>query len=156
MLGINLFAQLVAAAEPLPGQEFAEVGPEWNRRKESERRILAGVVAGRRPAGLDRTFVDRLEALARRNERTVLVELHRELAARHALDVLAEAHARRAEMWECAGEGALHLPSDLVLGIGAGGQRRKAQGGQAQNGCSQQPPLQQASRHVAVLPFIVL
>ena len=98
VLGVDLVAQLVAAAEPLPGQELAEARAERHRGEEGERRILAGVVAGRRPARLDRALGDRIEALERRDERARLEELDLELAAGHALDVLGEAHARRSEM----------------------------------------------------------
>ena len=147
MLGVDLLPQLVAAAEPLPGYELSERRAERHRREEGERGILAGVIAGRRPARLDRSLGDRIEALERRNERTGLEEFHLELAAGHAIDVLGEAHPRRAKVRERAGKGTLHLPTHLVLGVGGGDHEREGQGGYTQD-----PKLQQASRHLAVLP----
>src|SRR6185503_17099588 len=98
MLGVNLVAQLVAAAVPFPGQELADARAERHGRKESQRRVLAGVVAGRRPARLDRSLGNRVETLERRNERAGLEELDLELAAGHALEILAETHTRWTKM----------------------------------------------------------
>jgi hypothetical protein len=113
VLGVDFLAQLVAAAEPLPGQELAGVRAERHGGEERERGVLARVIAGRRPAGLDRSLGHRIEALKRRNKRIGLEELDAELASGHALDVLAEAHAGRPEVRQRAREGALHLPLDL-------------------------------------------
>ena len=128
MLGVDLVAQLVAAAEPFPGQELAEAGAERHRGEEGQRGIFAGVIAGRRPARLDRSFGDRIEALERRNERAGLEELHLELAAGHALDVLGEAHPGRAKVRERAAEGALHLPVDFGRFLRNGGGDRRGEG----------------------------
>ena len=82
VLGVDLVAQLVAAAEPFPGEEFAEAGAERHGGEEGERRILAGMIAGRRPARFDRSLGDRIEALERRNQRARLEELDLEPARR--------------------------------------------------------------------------
>jgi len=147
MLGVDLIAQLVAAAEPLPGQELTDVGAERHRGEEGERGILAGVIAGRRPAGLDRALGDRIEALEGGNECTRLEELHLELATGHALDVLHEAHTRGAEMRERTTERTLHFPAHLVLGAGRGGHQHERGGRRAHDSRSKQ-----AFRHMAVLP----
>ena len=147
VLGVDLLAQLVAAAEPFPGQELAEARPERHRGEEGERRILAGVIAGRRPARLDRALGHRVEALERRDQRARLEELDLELAAGHALDVLGEAHAGRTKVRKRAAERALHLPAHPFLGIRRGEHEREGQGGYAQDSQVQQP-----FRHVTVLP----
>ena len=115
VLGVDLVAQLVAAAEPLPAEELADRRPERHRGEEGERRILAGVVARRRPARFDGAFRHRVEAFQRRDQRTRLVELDLELAAAQPLDVLGEAHRRGADMRQLGAERALHLPAHLVL-----------------------------------------
>src|SRR5262245_44854761 len=76
MLCIDLLSQLIAAAVPLPGKELTDVRTEGHSGEKGERRIFAGMIAGRRPAGLDRSLGDRIEALERWNERSRLVELH--------------------------------------------------------------------------------
>ena len=147
VLGVDLVAQLVAAAEPLPGQELADVGAERHRREEGERGILAGVVAGRRPARLYRALGDRIEAFQRRHDGAGLEELHLELAPGHALDVLGEAHGRWAEVGERAGECARHFPAHAILGIGRGGHQHERGGRRAHDS-----RFEQAFRHMAVLP----
>ena len=129
VLGVDLVAQLVAAAEPLPAEELADRRAERHRGEEGERRILAGVVARRRPARFDRALGHRVEALQRRDQRAGLVELDLELAARQPLDILREAHGRGAEMRQLAAERALHLPADFFLRVGICGHRREGQGG---------------------------
>ena len=151
MLGVDLIAQLVAATEPLPRQKLAHARAKRHGGEECERGILAGVIAGRRPARLDRSLGDRIEALERRNERAGFEELDLEFAARHALEVLGEAHAGRAKMRKRAAERALHFPADLVLGVGGGRHHCQRQGR-----CAQHTQLEQAFRHVALLPIMVV
>src|SRR4029453_12257065 len=98
--------------------ELAKGRTERHCREEGQRWIFARVIAGRGPAGFDRSLGDRIEALQGRNECAGLEEFHFEFAAGHALEVFAEAHPRGPEMRERATEGALHLPADLVLGAG--------------------------------------
>jgi hypothetical protein len=98
VLGVDLLAQLVAATEPLPGQELAEVRAEWHGGEERQRGIFAGVISRRGPTGFDGSLGDRVEALQRRYQRTGLVELDLELSAGHALDVLGEANTGRAKV----------------------------------------------------------
>src|SRR5258705_12358421 len=47
VLDVDLIAQLVAAAEPLPAEKLAEGRAERHGGEEGERGVLAGVVAGR-------------------------------------------------------------------------------------------------------------
>src|SRR5262249_30769444 len=129
VLGINFCPQLIAAAEPFPRQELTEPGAEWHRGEEGESGILAGVVAGRGPARLDRTLGDGVEALERRDQGAGLVGIHLEFAAGHALDVLGKAHAGRTEMRERATERTLHLPAHALLGVRRGKYECKGQGG---------------------------
>ena len=134
VLGVDLVPQLVAAAVPLPGQELADTRAERHRGEECRRGIFTGVIARRRPARLDRSLGDRIEALERGNQRAGLEELDFELASGHALDVLREAHTGRAKVRERAAEGALHLPADSFLGAG-----RRGQHGDGQGRCGQDP-----------------
>ena len=134
VLGVDLVAQLVAAAEPLPAEELADRRPERHRGEEGERRILAGVVARRRPARFDGALRHRVEAFQRRDQRARLVELDLELAGGQPLDVLGKAHRRGADMRQLAAEGALHLPAHLVLRL-----RRKSDHGSGHgDGCRHQ------------------
>jgi len=147
MLGIDLVAQLVAAAVPLPGQKFAEARAERHRGEERERGVLAGMIAGRGPARFDRTLGDRVEALERRDERARLEELYFEPARRHALDVLGEAHSGSTEMRELASERALHLPAHAFLGGCISDSRREAQGRDAQRRRCYQRQFRHTDRH---------
>ena len=142
VLGVNLFAELVAAAIPFPGQELAEVRPERHGREEGQGWVFAGVVARRGPARFDGALGDRLETLERRDQSARLVKLDVELAARHALDILGETDARGAKVGERTRERALHLPAHALLRGSIANDGRSGQDGQAR-----EPYLEQAFRH---------
>ena len=63
VFGIDLIAQLVAAAKPFPGQKFAKARTERHGGEEGQRGIFARVIAGRRPARFNRSLGDGIEAL---------------------------------------------------------------------------------------------
>ncbi len=132
-LGIFLVADGITAPVPLPGQELAYLRTERHGGEERDARAeLAGVVAGRGPAGLDRALGGRVEALERRHQRTGLVELDLELAVGKTLDIFGETRSRCPQMRKRATKRALHLPLHAALRIGIGGRQRHSQGGAAQ------------------------
>ena len=127
MLCVDLLAQLVATAEPFPGQELAETRAERHCGEERERRVLAGVIARRRPARFDRALGHRVEALERRDQGAGLEELHFELTSRHAFNVFGKAHPGSAKMRELTGEGTLHFPANALLCMSIGYSRCEAE-----------------------------
>ena len=113
---VELLAQLVAAAVPLPGLELAERGPERHRGEERNRTAEhVGVVAGGRPACIDRALGDRLELLRSRHERPRFVELDLEVAPGHLRYALGERDTSGTEHRDLGPEGARHLPADALL-----------------------------------------
>ena len=134
VLGVDLVAELVAAPEPLPGEELTDLGAERHGGEERQGGVLAGVVAGRGPARLDRALGDRVEALERGDQRARLEELQLERAARHDLDVVGEAGRGRAQVRQLAAEGARHLPLHLALGLGGRCGQGRSEIGRAHQG----------------------
>ena len=113
---VELLAQLVAAAEELPGLELADLRAERDRGEERDRAAEhVGVVAGGGPTRVDRALRGRLELLRARHQRARLVELDLEVSAGHLLDALGERDAGGSEDGNGGPEGAGHLPADAVL-----------------------------------------
>ena len=114
---VDLFAQLLAAPEPLPGEVLADLRPEGDRAEEGERGAeLAHVEAGGGPARFDRTLGHRVEDLQGRYQRVRLEVLDLELSFRHLVDPFHESDAGGSDMDQAASVPALHLPADALLG----------------------------------------
>ena len=78
--------------------------------------------AGRGKPRLDGPLGDRVEYFERGDQGAGLVELDFQRTARHLPEVLGEDRAALAHDVERAGEGARHLPADLLLGGNLPGQ----------------------------------
>ena len=82
---------LLAAAVAHPAEVFAHLRPERHRGEHREGDVLAGEEAEAGPGRVERAGRDRVEVLARRNQRARLEEAHVDRAGGHLLDRSAKA-----------------------------------------------------------------
>ena len=117
VLLVYLIPELIAAAEEDPAHILSGAGAEGDGREHRESRLLTVPVTGRRPARIDRTRRNGVEALLGRDQRIGLEELDFDVAAGNPLQTVDHVFAHRAELGHIAREPTRHFPAYALRGI---------------------------------------